>query len=93
MDLYRRNANGELAEVLGAALANHDISQRVFGFRKTAHRIYDNLPADDRRRLDDYARGVNLFIVRAPGHAAGGVPAAEVQAEAMDRRRLGQHRA
>ncbi len=62
MDLYRRNANGELAEVLGSALTNRDISQRVFGFRKTAHRIYDNLPADDRRRLDDYAHGVNLFI-------------------------------
>ncbi len=62
MDLYRRNANGELAEVLGSALANRDISQRVFGFRKTAHRIYDNLTADDRRRFDDYARGVNLFI-------------------------------
>jgi penicillin amidase len=62
MDLYRRNANGELAEVLGVALVNRDISQRVFGFRNTAHRIYDNLPADDRRRIDDYARGVNLFI-------------------------------
>ena len=62
MDLYRRNANGELAEVLGSALTNRDLSQRVFGFRKTAHRIYDNLPADDRRRFDEYARGVNLFI-------------------------------
>ena len=66
MDLYRRNANGELAEVLGAALVNHDTAQRVFGFRKTAHRIYDNLPADDRRRVDDYARGVNLFITQHP---------------------------
>ena len=64
MDLYRRNANGELAEILGASLANRDIAQRVFGFRKTAHRIYDNLSADDRRRIDDYARGVNLFIAQ-----------------------------
>ena len=62
MDLYRRNANGELAEILGSSLANRDIAQRVFGFRKTAHRIYDSLPADDRQRLDAYARGVNLFI-------------------------------
>jgi penicillin amidase len=62
MDVYRRNANGELSEILGAALVNRDISQRVFGFRKTAHRIYDHLSADDRRRMDDYARGVNLFI-------------------------------
>jgi penicillin amidase len=62
MDLYRRNAGGELAEVLGASLLKHDIAQRVLGFRRTAQRIYDNLPADDRRRLDAYTRGVNLFI-------------------------------
>ncbi len=62
MDLYRRNANGQLSEILGASLVNRDIAQRVFGYRKTAHRIYDHLSADDRRRLDDYARGVNLFI-------------------------------
>src|SRR5579863_1445763 len=47
MDLYRRNANGELSEILGASLENRDLAQRVFGFRKTAHRIYDHLPADD----------------------------------------------
>jgi penicillin amidase len=64
MDLYRRNANGELAEILGASLVNRDIAQRVFGFRNTAHRIYDHLPPDDRRRLDDYARGVNQFIAQ-----------------------------
>jgi penicillin G amidase len=62
MDLYRRNANGELAEILGASLVNPDVAQRVLGFRKTARRVYASLPADDRRRIDDYARGVNLFI-------------------------------
>jgi penicillin amidase len=31
-----------------------------------ARRIYANLPADDRRRIDDYARGVNLFIAQHP---------------------------
>ncbi len=66
MDVYRRNANGELAEVLGAALINHDTAQRVLRFRATARRIYDHLPADDRRRMDAYARGVNLFITQHP---------------------------
>ena len=33
--------------------------------RLTAERIYDHLPAADRARLDDYARGVNLFIAQA----------------------------
>jgi penicillin amidase len=66
MDVYRRNANGELAEVLGAALVKHDTAQRVLRFRATAHRIYDQLSADDRRRVDAYARGVNLFITQHP---------------------------
>jgi penicillin amidase len=66
MDLYRRNAKGELAEVFGARAANHDVAQRVLGFGKMARRIYANLPADDRRRIDDYARGVNLFIAQHP---------------------------
>jgi penicillin amidase len=66
MDVYRRNANGELAEVLGAALVKHDTAQRVLRFRATAHRIYDHLPTEDRRRWDAYARGVNLFITQHP---------------------------
>jgi penicillin amidase len=66
MDLYRRNANGELAEVLGAALVHHDIAQRILGFRGVARRIYDELAADDRRHIDAYARGVNLFITQHP---------------------------
>ncbi|MGA2674265.1 MAG: penicillin acylase family protein [Terracidiphilus sp.] len=62
MDLLRRNANGDLAEILGPSLLEHDKAQRVLQIRTTARRIYANLPAADRARLDDYARGVNLFI-------------------------------
>jgi penicillin amidase len=62
MDAYRRNANGELAEVMGPSLVWHDKTQRVLQFRNTAQRIYGNLPAEDRARLDAYARGVNLYI-------------------------------
>jgi penicillin amidase len=62
MDAYRRNSNGELAEVMGPSLLEHDKAQRVLQFKTTARRVYANLPAADRARLDDYARGVNLFI-------------------------------
>ncbi|HEX4287241.1 MAG TPA: penicillin acylase family protein [Terracidiphilus sp.] len=62
MDAYRRNANGELAEVMGRSLIKHDIAQRVLQFRNTAQRVYTSLPADERARLDAYASGVNLFI-------------------------------
>jgi penicillin G amidase len=62
MDVLRRSANGELAEVLGRSLVKHDLTQRVFQFRNTARRIYARLDPADRARLDAYARGVNLFI-------------------------------
>lgn len=64
MDASRRNANGELAEVMGPALIQHDQTERVLQIRLTAQRFYANLSADDRRRFDDYARGVNLFIAQ-----------------------------
>jgi penicillin amidase len=67
MDAFRRNANGELAEILGPSLLKHDKVQRVLQLRNTARRVYANLPAADRARLDDYARGVNLFIDQHPG--------------------------
>jgi len=64
MDSIRRSANGELAEVLGPGLLQHDKVQRVLQIRLTAQRIYDHLPATNRARLDDYARGVNLNIAQ-----------------------------
>lgn len=62
MDAFRRNAKGELAEVMGASLVEHDTAQRVLGFRRTAERIYTQMPAEERAYLDDYARGVNLYM-------------------------------
>jgi penicillin amidase len=62
MDAFRRNANGELSELLGPSLVRHDKTQRTLQFRNTAQRIYDHMTPADRVRLDDYARGVNLFI-------------------------------
>jgi penicillin amidase len=64
MDVFRRNANGELAEVMGPSLLRHDKAQRVFQYRNTAHRIYANLSAEDRARYEAYARGVNIYIAQ-----------------------------
>ena len=64
MDAYRRNANGELAEVMGPSLLRHDKTQRLQQFRNIAHSIYANLSAEDRARLESYARGVNLYIAQ-----------------------------
>jgi penicillin amidase len=73
MDAYRRNSNGELAEIMGPSLVEHDKAQRVLLIRTTAQRIYANLPAADRARLDEYARGVNLFIAQC--ESSGSLPA------------------
>jgi len=64
MDSLRRNSTGELAEVLGSSMLRHDKMQRVLLMRPTAERIYAHLAPADRARLDDYARGVNLFIAQ-----------------------------
>jgi penicillin amidase len=64
MDLFRRNANGELAEIVGPSMVKHDRAQRVLQIRNTARRIYASISPADRARLDDYARGVNLFIAQ-----------------------------
>src|ERR1700722_9206180 len=64
MDASRRSSNGDLAEIMGPTLIQHDKSQRILQIRLTAQRLYGRISADDRRRLDDYARGVNLFIAQ-----------------------------
>jgi penicillin amidase len=64
MDAFRRNANGELAEVMGPSLVRHDKAQRVLQIRVTAERVYAHLPAEERARMEAYARGVNLYIAQ-----------------------------
>jgi penicillin amidase len=64
MDASRRAANGNLAEILGPSMIKNDKAQRVLQIRMTAQRVYDHLPAAERTVLDDYARGVNLYIVQ-----------------------------
>jgi penicillin amidase len=64
MDTFRRNANGEMAEIVGPSMVPHDRAQRVLQFRNTARRVYANLSAEDRTRFEAYARGVNLYIAQ-----------------------------
>ncbi len=64
MDMFRRNAEGALAEVLGGALLVHDETQRVLQIARVAQRVYGHLSAQDRTFFDDYARGVNLYMAQ-----------------------------
>jgi penicillin amidase len=62
MDMARRMSAGDTAEILGPSLVEHDRMQRVLLMRETAERIVANLSENDRRYLNDYAHGVNIFI-------------------------------
>ena len=62
MDMARRMAAGDAAEILGSRLVEHDRMQRTLAIRATAERLTASLDQRDRRYFDDYARGVNAFI-------------------------------
>lgn len=62
MELGRRLAAGELAEVIGARALEPDIESRRLRLRRLAVMHAAALPAADRAPLAAYARGVNHFI-------------------------------
>ncbi len=59
MDLQRRNAAGELAELFGEAALATDKSYRLHRFRERAERTLARLPGWQRRLLSVYTQGVN----------------------------------
>jgi penicillin amidase len=64
MDAFRRNSLGELAEIMGPSLVKHDETQRLLLIRPVAERIAAHLAPDDQRYMQDYTRGVNLYIAQ-----------------------------
>ena len=65
MDLFRRTARGELAEVLGAGPNNIALDQdklhRTYGFAQAAEAELANASPRSRAMLEAYARGVNAY--------------------------------
>ena len=62
MDMARRAAAGELAELLGPGVVEHDKLQRVIQIRPAAEHLTATMPEDQRRLFEAFARGVNAFI-------------------------------
>lgn len=62
MDALRRHAAGDMAEILGSPLVEHDRIQRTLQLRTAAERALTALPSDQMHQLEAYARGVNAFI-------------------------------
>src|SRR5262249_55863879 len=62
MDLMRRAATGELAEIVGDVALDHDRRQRILGIRATAEKSLQTTTAEDHQQYEAYARGVNAYI-------------------------------
>ncbi|MGA8531071.1 MAG: penicillin acylase family protein [Acidobacteriaceae bacterium] len=62
MDMARRMAAGDAAEILGSRLVEHDRMQRLLAMRPTAERLTSSLTPQERQLFEDYAKGVNAFI-------------------------------
>ena len=74
MDALRRHAAGELAEVLGNGLIEHDRMQRTLQLRAAADRALALLPPDQMHWLEAYARGVNASMQEQMGGSKPHLP-------------------
>ncbi|OIR06508.1 penicillin acylase 2 precursor [mine drainage metagenome] len=68
MDLMRRRAAGELAELVGPKALPLDRSTRPFEFRRHARQAYRAFPPSERALIDAYVAGVNagLHALKSP---------------------------
>jgi len=62
MDLLRRTARGELAEIFGRPALEEDKRRRIYGFAALSDALVSRTSAATRAALEDYARGVNAYI-------------------------------
>jgi penicillin amidase len=62
MDLTRRSAAGELAALVGRRALPADRAQRPYELRRRAGAWLERLPAEHRRWLEAYVRGVNAGL-------------------------------
>lgn len=62
IDLIRRQAAGELAEIIGSAAIDSDKRYRFHRFRQRARQAMAQLSADDAALLSSYAQGVNAGL-------------------------------
>ena len=75
MDLLRRQARGQLAEIFGRAALTFDKENRQLGLGSVADRAVESLDAETRAHLEAYARGVNAYIESRSGPLAfSGLP-------------------
>ncbi len=62
MDLYRRVARGETAELFGKIALEEDKRWRRFGFSQIVEEAFKGFSPEYKAILENYARGVNAYI-------------------------------
>ena len=62
MDLFRRTARGELAEIFGKAALEEDKRRRTYGFARVAEATAAQADPRSRAVMEAYAAGVNAYI-------------------------------
>ena len=71
MDLLRRTARGQLAEILGSSALEQDAQMRTLGFGVLADGLVERVSSRQREALAAYAEGVNANIA---SRGEGGLP-------------------
>jgi penicillin amidase len=70
MDLLRRTARGELAEIFGQPALEEDKRHRLYGFAALSDALVSRTTPATRDALENYARGVNAYIESRGGKDA-----------------------
>lgn len=67
MDILRRDALGELSEVVGIDAVGRDVRHRRLGYRAVCERAYDKLTGETRLAMDRFAEGVTAYVAHQDG--------------------------
>jgi len=65
MDLWRRQGEGKLAEILGPSAVERDRFARLLRYRGDLKKEYESYAPDARQIIEAFVRGVNFFIESA----------------------------
>jgi penicillin amidase len=74
MDLLRRTARGELAEIFGRPVLEEDKRHRILGFAALSESLVSRASNATRATLEAYARGVNAYIESRDGSKDKALP-------------------
>ena len=67
MDLLRRDALGELSEIVGVDAVGRDVRHRRLGYRQVCERAYEKLSGEPKLAVDRFSEGVSAYIAAQDG--------------------------